>query len=326
MKKQNPSLFRILEILSDGAYHDGTRIGESLGISRAAVWKNIQKLQSYTVKISSIKNKGYALQDPLILLNKDCLISTFPQKNIKLDIFESLPSTQTYLKSITSPFPYVCLTERQTDGKGRLGRHWQSPFGQNIYLSLLYPFQKDISELSGLSLMVSLSILKTLTHFFKKKIPFQLKWPNDIVFDHKKLGGILIDMQAESYGLSTAVIGIGLNVNMMPQECLSFEWTSLRQIYNTYINRNELCQLLLTNLFEDLSVFQEKGFEPFQKSWPLYDALYDEPITLKIGETTISGIAKGINEMGHLLLEKEDKTLKTYASGEASFIRRQNSL
>ncbi|MBS0185996.1 MAG: biotin--[acetyl-CoA-carboxylase] ligase [Proteobacteria bacterium] len=324
MKNQNSSLFRILEILADGAYHDGTHIGENLGISRAAVWKNIQKLQSYHVKIKSIKNKGYALQEPLILLNKESLLKALPQKNIKLEIFESLPSTQTYLKSMTSSSPYVCLAERQTNGKGRFGRPWHSPFGQNIYLSLLYHFQKDISELSGLSLMISLSIIKTLNQLFKKTIVFQLKWPNDIVVNQKKLGGVLIEMQAESYGLSTAVIGIGLNVNMIEKDALPFECASLRDFHKTSIDRNEICQILLKNLFEDLRVFQEQGFDAFQKSWPLFDALYNKSITLKIGERTISGIAKGINEMGHLLLAEEDKTLRTFAAGEASFVRRQN--
>jgi len=325
MKNQKLTLFRILEILSDGAYHDGTRIGENLGISRAAIWKNIQKLQNYGVKINSVKNKGYALQEPLVLLNKDSLLKALPQKNIKLDVFESLPSTQTYLKSITSSSPYVCLAERQTSGKGRLERPWHSPFGENIYLSLLYPFQKDISEISGLSLMISLSIVKTLNQLFKN-IVFQLKWPNDIVVNQKKLGGVLIEMQAESYGLCTAIIGIGLNVNMISEDTLPFEWTSLRTLHKTHIDRNEICHVLLKNLFEDLTIFQEQGFNSFQKKWPLFDALYDEPITLKIGKDTLSGIAKGINKMGHLLLEREDKTLSTYAAGEASFIRPQNNL
>ena len=141
---------------------------------------------------------------------------------------------------------------------------------------------------------------------------------------HKKLGGILIEMQVESFGFSTAIMGIGLNVNMLTHEDSSLEWTSLRNIFQTYINRNDLCKTLLTTLFEDLETFQEKGFEAFRKKWPLYDALYNKPITLKVGETPISGIAKGINELGHLLLEKEDKTLKTYSSGEASFIRPQD--
>ena len=327
MKKQRSTLSHILEILSDGAYHDGTSLGETLQISRAAVWKNIQKLQAtYNINVNSIKNKGYALREPFIPLNKDLLQSMLPPTT-KLYVFESLPSTQTYLSSLSSPHPVVCLAEKQTSGKGRLGRHWYSPFGHNIYLSILYPFQKDISELSGLSLMVSMSILKAFALFFKINIPFQLKWPNDILLENKKLGGILIEMKAESYGLSTSIIGMGLNVNMLAQDDDSLDWISLRQGYNnTYINRNDLCQVLLTTLFEDLSVFQEKGFEPFQKNWPLYDALYNQPITLKIGEDPISGVAKGINELGHLLLEKEDKTLKAYSSGEASFIRRQNPL
>lgn len=326
MKKQSSTLFHILEILSDGTYHDGTRIGQSLQISRAAVWKNIQKLQNYNIKVHSIKNKGYALEEPLIPLSKESLIKALPQKNIELDVFESLSSTQTYLKDIISPLPYVCLAEKQTDGKGRVGRHWHSPFGQNIYLSLLYPFQKDMSELSGLSLMVSLSLLKALQLFFKHKGPFQLKWPNDIMVENKKLGGILIEIQAESYGLTTAIIGIGLNVNMIAQDQPILDWISLRNIYNTSINRNNLCQVLLTTLFEDLALFQEKGFEPFQKNWPLSDALYNHLITLKVGEVMTSGIAKGINELGHLLLEKKDKTLKAYSSGETSFIRPQNLL
>lgn len=312
-RKNNPNLASVLQTLSDGEIHDGNALGEALGLTRAAVWKMIQKLQGLGVGIESVKGKGYLLSEPLILLDPKKIKSGIKHK-IKLSVFESLASTNDYLlaeakASLTS----VCLSEMQTAGRGRRGRTWVSPFGQNIYLSLRYHFDKDISELSGLSLMVSLSILKAL-HTVNRKV--FVKWPNDVVCDNGKLAGSLIDIKAESNGGCEAVIGIGLNVNMRVAKGVTQPWTSLQQLTGDYHDRNHLAVALINTLLEDLHQFEQHGFSDFKKSWMQHDYYANKKIQLIQGEHVIEGLARGVNDAGHLLLALSNGTEKAYASGD----------
>ena len=115
MKKHHPGLNKLIAILNDGHYHDGTAIGEKLNITRSAVWKMIKKLEQYGIDIDSVKGKGYALREPLVLLDKKTIKKNIAHKNLEIDIFESLTSTNDYLKSCTAnKMPRVCLAEQQT--------------------------------------------------------------------------------------------------------------------------------------------------------------------------------------------------------------------
>src|SRR3990167_5018644 len=165
MKKFSTTFTKLVNILNDGNYHDGTTLSSRLQISRSAVWKAIQKLEKYGIPVHAMKGKGYALAEPLILLNQKTIKRGIQTANIDFTIFESIHSTNTYCvpqPRIKNKNISICLAETQTGGLGRLQRSWHSPFGQNIYLSCTYSFQKDVSELSGLSLVISLAIIATL--------------------------------------------------------------------------------------------------------------------------------------------------------------------
>ena len=225
----SPTMVGFLNILSDGQRHGGTEVAGALGVSRAAIWKVVQRLKEYDVSIESGRF-GYQLQNPLVLLDKS-RIQKLLNEEVTIDVFEKLPSTNDYLKDLNpTTSPYICLTEYQQKGRGRLGRSWDSPFGRNIYCSLSYVFQKDFSEISGLSLAVGVLTAKAIENIGCQLRP-SLKWPNDIYIQQKKVGGILIDMQAEANGICKAIIGVGLNVNM---KGLSLEnlkhWTSLDEV------------------------------------------------------------------------------------------------
>lgn len=321
-KKLNPNLIKILNILNDGQYHDGTSIGAKLNMTRSAVWKIIKKLEEYGVDIDSVKGKGYALREPLILLDAAKIKKKITPKQIGITIFESIPSTQDYLKSLKHKENIqICLTEKQTEGKGRLGREWYSPFGKNIYCSCFFPFQKDISELSGLSLVTSLAMVKTLKKMGIHKNIF-VKWPNDIVCENEKLGGGLIEILAESHGLSHVVIGIGMNVNMIVDaENITQKWTSLQKITGHSIDRNELCAQLIDTLLNHLYEFATHGFAPFIEEWIKLDNLMNQTITLKNVNTIIKGKVKGVNDQGHLLLELNTGRVQAFSSGDTSIVK-----
>jgi len=321
-RKLNSNLVALVAALNDNVYHDGNSLGDALGMTRSAVWKAIQKLTSYDVDIQSDKRKGYLMTSPLILLDEAKLSAGLPAQT-ELTIFETISSTNDYLKTKSNiNNPQMCLAEQQTQGRGRLNREWVSPFGKNIYFSFRYPIAKDISELAGLSLIVSLAVLHTLKCAGIDKNLY-VKWPNDIIYENKKLSGALIDVQAESHGLCHAVIGIGVNINMLTDEARRIQqpWTSMQAILGTYIDRNLIASQLMSHLLKYLQRFIENGFEDFISEWEAADCLQGRVITLKNFDNSITGKVIGINKQGHLQLLLDSGETRTFSSGEATISR-----
>jgi BirA family biotin operon repressor/biotin-[acetyl-CoA-carboxylase] ligase len=319
MHELSPTMVGFLNILNDGQPHGGTEVAESLGVSRAAIWKVVQRLKEYDVSVESGRH-GYRLQHPLVLLDKSRiqkLLSVEP----KVDVFEKVSSTNDYLKGIAhATSPHVCLAEHQLNGRGRLGRSWESPFGRNIYCSLSYVFQKDFSEMSGLSLAVGVLTAKAIENISSQFQP-SLKWPNDIYIQGKKAGGILIDLQAEANGVCKAIIGIGLNVNM---EGLSLKgirgWTSLAEVSDQVLDRNDIVGKLLNSLIQGLETFLTEGLGPFLSDWKRLDYLNNKKISLSEGNVNYSGIVKGITPEGYLCLELP-AGLRTFSYGDTHLLK-----
>lgn len=323
-KKLNTNLIKVVSILNDGEYHDGTTIGDKLHMTRSAVWKTIKKLENYEIKLDSVKGKGYALLEPLLLLDIIKIKKNLENSRVDLCVFESVDSTNEYLKTFkNSRSIKICLAEQQTHGKGRLNREWFSPFAKNIYMSCLYPFQKDVSELSGLSLVMSLAVVKTLKNSGVSENLF-VKWPNDIVYDNKKISGSLIEIQAETHGICHAVIGVGINVNMLNVERgrIPQAWTSMQKILNTYIDRNVLCASLINNLLDYLHRFETEGLSSFVDEWKNADCLTNQAITVSNINESIEGKVMGINEQGHLMLQLKNGKIRAFSSGDTSIVKR----
>lgn len=326
MKTLSSTLKNILQILNDGLYHSGAAMGKQLKVSRNAIWKQLQQLQDYGVEIESVQSTGYRLVTPIILLNKrrihQGLLQPSPFKINRLDLLGSIPSTNDYIKSLPPTAGLnICLAEHQSAGRGRFGRLWVSPLGANIYLSLRWIIEQDPGQFSGLSLILSLAVVKALTQY---GIPnLQLKWPNDILWQGKKLGGVLVEMQAETFGSTQIIMGIGLNINMSTTQDYDIHqpWVALNQIVPSYHDRNQIVPLLLNQLIADLTLFQQEGFAYFQPQWEQYDSLAGKQIRLKIGNKSVAGKAQGINNDGYLLLEDEEHVVAAYSSGEASILK-----
>lgn len=319
-KKVNDKLPSLMMILSDGEFHDGTMLGCRLSITRSAVWKMMKKLERYGIQIESVKGRGYSLRESIILLEEKLIRSHLQDKKLQLHLFESITSTNDFLKELPSGQGIqVCLAEQQTAGRGRLGRSWYSPFGKNIYLSCLYPFQKDVSELAGLSLVVSLALCSALREFGIEK-HVHVKWPNDIVCQSKKLAGIIIDVQAESHGVSHAVIGIGVNVNMGHEDDSEIQqpWISMRDVRGDFLDRNHVAGVVINQLLHYLKRFNQTGFESFIAEWNAAEAMHNKQITLKTLNETFTGVMSGINAQGHLLLKMSDGQTRAFSSGDAT--------
>lgn len=310
-------LFHLVNLLKDGTYHNGTTLGRHLAISRSAVWKIIQKLKNHGVAIQTRKRKGYLLKEPLYLLDPHKISS--PLAPCKLLIFESIDSTNAYIKKMRpGEFPLICLAEAQRQGKGRLNRTWHSPFAHNIYFSCGYSLKIEISELAGLSLVIALVVHQTLKTFGLDQ-GLKVKWPNDVVYHHKKIAGILLEILAEPHdNFSHVIIGIGINVNVLrvPKTLITKPWTSMQKILHQHFDRNDICKTLIINLFTTLKQFEKTKFAGFKAAWLANDYLLNKKIVVANLKEKLTGAVKSIDNHGRLLLQLKDGTLRAIASGD----------
>lgn len=316
----------LIQQLSDGAYHSGEELGNQLGLTRAAIWKLIKSLDDWGIDIESSTKKGYRIAEGLELLDKRKLLKYLEPNSRailqKLDIFDCLSSTNDYVLQTLKEKQtetYACFAERQTAGKGRRGRLWHSPFGTNIYLSLLWQFNKDMSQLAGLSLVIAIAVINALQQYGIKE-GLGLKWPNDILWQHKKLCGILIETRGEvSEGLNT-VIGVGVNVRMPNsiKDQIDQPWADIRQIMSGEIKRNQLAGLILNNLLLVIAQFEQKGFAPFIQQWQQFDLTQGKKVSLHTVTEQFTGISRGINQTGCILLEDASGKIQNFSIGEVS--------
>lgn len=316
------TISKVLDILNDGTIHAGSDIAETLAISRTAVWKIIQRLKKYHVDIHS-QHQGYQLTSPLILFDKKKIENLVGRSKITLEVFEKIPSTNNYLKDKASlKGIHFCLAEYQSKGRGRLGRTWVSPFGRNIYCSFRYVFNKDISEMGGLSLVIGILIAKALEGLSPTLKP-RLKWPNDIYVDNQKIGGILIDLMGEANGNCTAIVGIGLNVNMKDEDSkdINQPWTSLEHALDEKLDRNIIVARLMQSILSGIEIFHEKGLDPFLAEWQRYDLFQNQEVSITMVNKVISGVARGINSHGYLLLESPSGNTEPFSCGDTTLLK-----
>jgi BirA family biotin operon repressor/biotin-[acetyl-CoA-carboxylase] ligase len=310
--------------LADGRFHSGEELGQQLGVSRSAIWKQLRQLEQYGLEIHSVPGKGHRLAEPIELLDaasiRAQLLDTSLQKLHCLDIIPETDSTNRHIlkhKDVSTGKHAIVMAEHQTAGRGRRGRPWLSPFGCNLYFSLLNKLEHSYNKLEGYSLIIAIALARVLRSQIDAGIG--IKWPNDLYWQGKKLGGILIELSGEAGAPVAVVTGVGLNVNMMgTQTEIDQPWTSLRSIFNgALISRNTLAAMLIHEINTCLDEFFTHGISPFLDEWRQFDLTYEQNITIKTGNEDISGIALGITPSGALQV-KTSQGLQTFLSGDVS--------
>ena len=317
--------YLILNMLSDGKFHSGEDIGNDLGLSRTAVWKHLNALSDMGLELHKVRGRGYRLAAPIELLDESIIrrMMDIDSNQIinNLEIYAELESTNHYLKQKIqqgADTGHVCMSESQSEGRGTKGRTWVSPFGRNIYLSLLWKFNCSPSELCGLSLSVGVAVARAIEEIGAADV--KLKWPNDLVWKNQKLGGLLLEMAGEASGPCQVVIGVGVNVSMPESVGRSIDqpWVDINTILsNEPVSRNKLTGSILKHLCGVLSEFQDAGFAVTRKEWLRRDVIVGKAVKLLLPNREIFGVVKDIDENGALLLESEGR-VKQYASGEVS--------
>jgi BirA family biotin operon repressor/biotin-[acetyl-CoA-carboxylase] ligase len=316
---------KLIRLLANGRFHSGQQLGQSLGISRTAVWKALRRLSNYGMEVHAVPGKGYRLAQSIELLEESALLEVMCDASKSLlsglDIHFEISSTNTYLveralSGIGSG--YVCLAEGQTAGRGRRGRVWTSPFGGNIYFSVFWKFTGGPGVLSGLSLALAVATVRALREAGITGI--ELKWPNDVLWNGKKLAGILLEMTGESFGPAHVVAGTGLNVAMPVNDAAQIDqpWVDLETIAHSVPERNKIAGLLLKNQLLAMANFEQSGLAGFRDEWLSLDAFAGKPVVLQNAQTQVTGIVQGIDESGALILRNSAGQLHKYMSGEVS--------
>lgn len=312
---------KILQILRQSDdYVSGQYLCELFDISRQAVWKCIHRLKEEGYDIEGVKNKGYRLADTKDLLNES-EISAYLPSNYRVYYRESVDSTNTWAKKVAeedSHKRFLLVANQQLKGRGRRGRVWESPGGKDIYLSLL--LREDIAPARAamLTLVMGLSVAQAIEG--AAGLSPQIKWPNDIVMDKKKVCGILTEMSAQMDYVNYVVIGVGINVNAesFPEELFD-KATSIKAVTKKSQKRARLIGKIIEHFEENLELFMKsQDMSLLLEEYEGYLISKGSEVIVIAGEESYRGKALGINEKGELLVEKEDKSIENVFAGEVS--------
>lgn len=316
------TLYPLIQILADGKFHSGDELGDTLGITRAAVWKRIKKLSDFGLDCHSVKGKGYRLASELVLtdiiaLEKE-LNRYFPDLGIDLDLYPSTTSTNDLAMNHSFVRDYrIVLAEHQTSGRGRRGRQWLSPFGQSISLTTVTDLDTGLAGLDRLSLLVALAVAETLNEMGCRSI--SVKWPNDVYSEGKKLAGILLEAKSNRDGSTRLGVGIGVNFNVqyMDADSVRQPWISVIQAASETVKKNDLISMLLCNVIKAQQKLFFNEVNDLVENWNKFDHLRGKVIRLQNGSTVIEGCYLGIDESGRLLMESQNEQL-SFVAGEVS--------
>ena len=312
---------RTLTILADGRFHSGEAIARELGISRAAVWKHIQSLANYGLQVNAVTGKGYRLSQKIELLDETMFGSYLSDEarswlqgaSVKLVTGSTSDDARAGAEDNRAN---LYLAELQRHGRGRQGRVWAGGFAESICMSMVWRFEQTAASLSGLSLCVGLALVAALETLGIGDV--QLKWPNDLFWRGRKLGGVLVELVGELAGRVTAVIGIGLNVDIKEAEQrIDQPWVDLTEICGHVVSRNELVAALVNSANQMLPQFCRQGFGFFIGDWQRVDMLQGQPVTISAGTQTWVGEAQGVQADGALLVRTEGQ-LKPLYGGDVS--------
>lgn len=315
---------QILQLLSDGNTHSGERLGEALHISRAAVWKQIAALRKKGIEIEVVPGKGYRLGQAVEAWSKDRLLAGIDPtiRSLLAQVVTEGVTTSTNdvvagLMRSLPPGAVVCIAEEQTAGRGRRGREWYSPWGRNFYGTLGWVFPEGIAALEGLSLAVGVAVIRALRRYGVSGAG--LKWPNDLVAGGAKLGGILIEVQAEAGGPCQAIIGIGLNLSLPADASalLRRAVVDVATLSGRPVERNRLGSLVIEEVLRLLSDYPIRGFASVRDEWMALDELRGQHVVVSGLTDALEGIARGVDDRGALLLESAEG-LKSVQAGEIS--------
>jgi BirA family biotin operon repressor/biotin-[acetyl-CoA-carboxylase] ligase len=318
----------LLAALAAGEPLSGARLAQQTGVTRAAIWKQIEALRARGVPIEAHGGAGYRLPWPLQMLDAERIRATLKASSSRqlgaLEVHWELDSTSSELqrRGAQAADLSVVMAETQTAGRGRRGRSWLSPPGLNVYLSCLKRFDAGMAGLSGLSLALGVMLLRALDALGIDGAG--LKWPNDVLTGHGKLAGILVELAGEYQGPCSAVIGIGLNVRLTPalREQAGQPAGDLAMLAQDQPpDRNRVAAALVDALVDGLQQFERQGFAAFHAEYLHHDLLRGQPLKLSGAHGDFQGTGAGVDDRGALQVQLADGRVTAVDSADVTVRR-----
>ncbi|MDD2510115.1 MAG: biotin--[acetyl-CoA-carboxylase] ligase [Syntrophomonas sp.] len=296
-----------------GEYLSGKELAEKLGISRVAVWKHIENLKSEGYVIVGVSGKGYRIEETYNVLLLERLSSDLSTARLgwNLQLFPELDSTNEMAKKLIiegqATEGTVIISRQQSRGKGRRGRSWQSPRG-GLWFSVILRPELALQEVVLLPLVFALAISRALESFLSAGV--QIKWPNDVYINGKKVAGILLELSGELEQADYLVAGIGINVNFdrtsLPEGVANIA-TSLAEESGNYHQMDEILLRVLQSIEGYYCKFLENGFEDIRKEYKSRCLHLGKMIRLDTPRGSLEGINVDIDEQGNLIIDAGDR-------------------
>lgn len=319
----------LARMLADGGRHSGNALAAGLGLSRAAVWKQIGRLREHGLEIHSSSGSGYRLARPLQLLDGRRIAGLLDAQTAaaceNLEVAWSLGSTSTLLAQRPAPGPghwHGVLAEYQTEGRGRRQRRWFSPLGSGLCLSMSWLFPHAPRDLGALSLAVGVAMIRALGSFGVQNL--SLKWPNDILCGDAKLAGVLVDVDGDARGPLRAIIGTGVNVTApgaLQQLVVAdggLQPACIQTATPGVLDRNAVAAEIIMAICRILQDFAVEGFQPLGAEWRRHDYLLGRQLRVLQGSgEEICGFGSGIAADGALLVNTGERLAAVF-NGDVS--------
>lgn len=318
----------LLDAGDDGCV-SGAALARTLGMSRVAIWQHLEKLREQGLDIISQHARGYRLALRPAFLHP-ALIDAYRRpspEEPRIHFYDTLGSTNdeaARLLAAGEPAPLVVLARRQEKGRGRLGRSWHSDVDGNLYASFAFRPQVEPARMQTFTLWMGVNVC-VLVASFCRVVP-GLKWPNDLLFDTRKAGGMLTEARMDADRIHDLVFGLGLNLRPpasgWPDEITS-RATAISEHTALPLDPNKLTAALVARILDAYASFLDGSYKStFADLWHRFDVLRNRPVVLLQGTQEIAGTAMGVDDEGSLLLRLPTGHTSRYRAGEVTFARK----
>lgn len=314
------------------AFHDrpnhfisGEELSHTCSCTRTAVWKHIEELRQEGYDIEAVRKSGYRLVTAPDRISTEEIQVGLQTKRIGQQVmtYDSVVSTQILAHEAAnngSPEGTLILAEQQTGGKGRLGRPWHSPKGSGIWMSLIIRPEIPLPKAPQMTLLTAVAMARTIQKHVG--VEAQIKWPNDIFIDGKKVCGILTELNAESDRINYLVIGIGTNVNLVESDFppeLQPIGTSLQIAAGNPVRRASFIQDFCRQFEELYDLYLQVGFSPIKTAWEASAYSIGKQVHVRTLQTAIYGTAIGLDSEGVLMVEDEMGNIHKVYSADVDY-------
>lgn len=315
-------------IEKENGFVSGSVLARSLGMSRVAVWQHMEKMRSHGFEFEAIRARGYRLTKRPDSIYPDLVRAHLASRKIQfgLDYHESTDSTNDEAArqlAAGREAPFVVVSKKQTRGRGRFGRVWHSEDNGNLYISFAFRPQLEPARMQTFTLWMGVNICELIANFTRTSP--RLKWPNDILFDGRKAGGILTEARMDADQIRDLVFGLGINLNSPAHswpDALQNRATSLSEQTRAPLDINKFTAALIGRVLDAYEQFVSGAYlKNFAERWHPLDVLKGQPIQLQHGQETISGTAAGIDDEGSLIIRTDQGRTERFRAGEVTIAK-----